>query len=387
MTHSEQNHSHVAEFVSNLHLQPRQFHKNLTLWPLARDGSSGPTSASRFMSLAEALEAGTLVLDEVSDSGDVPHVRAHNHGEEAVLVLFGEEIEGALQNRVANASFLVPAGSDVVIDVSCVERGRWSRPGGQRFRHGGHVSSAALRRVMAGRVAESRRRGLRFQADQGEVWAEVEDRLEASGTHSPSDAYADYVASRSSDMGELAKAFHPVPGQVGFVAAIGDEVVGVECVGEPDLFARCFPHLLRSYTIDAVDHAFLRSRRGEAPPPSFDAPEEFLAAVAEAPFHTGPSLGAGQDVRIEGERVAGCALADDGIVHLMAFPQRRPVAPGEGILDGETLGDAFAAELESQRLEGDDFRGEELETDGSFGQEAELEVDDQAPATGSRQRG
>ena len=132
MTHSEQNHSHVAEFVSNLHLQPRQFHKNLTLWPLARDGSSGPTSASRFMSLAEALEAGTLVLDEVSDSGDVPHVRAHNRGEEALLVLFGEEIEGALQNRVANASFLVPAGSDVVIDVSCVERGRWSRPGGQR---------------------------------------------------------------------------------------------------------------------------------------------------------------------------------------------------------------------------------------------------------------
>lgn len=34
------------------------------------------------------------------------------------------------------------------------------------------------------------------------------------------------------------------------------------------------------------------------------------------------SLGAGRDLRIEGERVAGCGLAEgDALVHLLAFPR------------------------------------------------------------------
>jgi hypothetical protein len=54
--------------------------------------------------------------------------------------------------------------------------------------------------------------------------------------------------------------------------------------------------------------------------PHFETPEAFLSALAGAPFTSGPSLGAGDDLRIGGPEVAGCALAHEGLVHVTAFP-------------------------------------------------------------------
>ena len=318
----------VADFLSTVHLGPRQAAKQLTLWPLLRE-EAAPGSAP-FVLLAEALEAGWLTVDEVSEDGSVPHVRVTNRGPQAVLVLFGEELLGAKQNRISNASFLVPAEDELVIDVSCVEQGRWNRGRGA-FASSDHVASSFLRRKMAAKVAESRGRGEGFDADQGEVWREVGDRLMASGTHSGSAAYADYRESRSTDLEELQAAFHPVAGQVGFVAALGETVEGVEVLAEPRAFEAAFPRLLSSYAIDAVDQGWLRAREKEEPDAqAFDAPEAFLEALAEAPVREGPSLGAGLDLRIEGERVAGCALAEGAVVHLMAFPQQRRQPGGRG---------------------------------------------------------
>jgi len=319
--------SYVADFLSTVHLGPRQAAKQLTLWPLLRE-ESAPGSAP-FVLLPEALEAGWLTVDEVSDDGSVPHVRVVNRGAQAVLVLFGEELVGAKQNRVSNASFLVPAEDELVIEVSCVEQGRWHR-GHKAFASSDHVASSFLRRKMASKVAESRGRGGRFDADQAEVWREVRGRLMASGTSSRSEAYADYRESRSTDLEELQAAFRPVASQVGFVVALGETVEGIEVLAEPRAFEAAFPRLLSSYTIDAVDQGWLRAQEKEEPDAqAFDTPEAFLEALAKAPVREGPSLGAGSDLRIEGERVAGCALAEGAVVHLMAFPQqrRRPGKP------------------------------------------------------------
>lgn len=310
----------VADFLAHTRLAPRQAHKALTIWPLQLRDEAVRPGASVYVSLGTALAKGTLEISEVDAGGSVPHVRATNKGGEAVLFVFGEEIRGAKQNRVANASFLVPPQRSVVLDVSCVEAGRWQRRSA-RFEHAEEVLSSAIRRKMARKVSRSIVEQRGFKADQGEVWAEIGSRLGASATLSDTGAYADYRGSRDTDLGEVAKAFHPVERQVGFVACIGDQVVGLEGIGRPEVFQADFQALLNSYAIDAIDAVMLRQLESQpAAKGSFDAPEPFLEAVGRATFSSSSSLGDGDDLRLESGSVGGCALVCGDLVHVTAFP-------------------------------------------------------------------
>jgi hypothetical protein len=318
----------IADFLASVSVAPRQSHKLLTVWPLVR--ADGAPAEPPWLTLAEALESGALRVSERRGGAAVPVIQVENRGEKPVLVLFGEELRGALQNRVANASFLIGGQSTVEIDVSCVEEGRWSPRAGRGEAHyaflaGDSVLSHAIRRKMAHKVAAARARGGRFDADQGEVWEEVSLRLGLSGARSRTGAYEDYVATRRQDLDEAARAFHPLPGQVGFVAAIGDEIAGLEAIGHEEVFARSFGRLLRAYLVDALDAAHVRQL--EAPPAvRFEAPEPFLAALANAPASERPSLGLGRDLRLRGDGAAGCALVHGpagpgAVVHLTAFAE------------------------------------------------------------------
>ncbi len=310
----------IHSFLTRTELAPRQVHKALTLWPLVWPEEAEPSGPAS-VPLREALERGEVQIDELDEGGSVPQVRVTNRGRLPVLFLFGEEILGAKQNRIANATFLVPAKSKAVIDVSCVEAGRW----GRRSHHGFHgseaVVSSRLRRTMVRQVHASLAEGHGFAADQGEVWDEIGARLECSGIDSPTRAWADHRASRAPGLRRIERAFHPVERQVGFVAMRGNEVVGLEALGRSAAFASSFQTLLRAYTIDAVDAERVRKpgvrSKGAA---QFNAPEPFIAALADAPVSWSGSLGLGSDLRVDAAGVSACALACEGLVHVTAFP-------------------------------------------------------------------
>jgi hypothetical protein len=312
----------LSDFLSHVHLAPRQNYKSLTLWPLVRDAAvPAPATGPEYVALSTALTNNAVQIDEVSDHGEVPHVRVTNKGDVAVLFLFGEEIRGAKQNRVANASFLVPAKSETVIDVSCVEAGRWSRAQGERFNQAHDVISPTLRRTMAQQVRTSLDAHSGFRTDQGEVWEGISSRLRQSRTSSRTESYADYSERRAPEIDVMAKAFHPVEAQVGFIACIGDEIAGLEAIGRPEVFEVEFNALLRAYGIDAMDAAMLQQlEKRSVVGPRFTEPEPFLAELRQAPCRFGPSLGLGNDLRFENARVAGCALTCEGLVHATAFP-------------------------------------------------------------------
>ncbi len=244
----------LARFLGCVHLAPRQVYKRLTIWPLVRDDAH-TLAPPTYEALRDALEAGTAYIEEAGSSGSVPHVVACNQGPLDVLVLFGEELRGALQNRVANASFLVPKDSRVTLDVSCVEQGRWAlRDRSGRFESAAGTVSHALRRRMHRHVTTHRALGGEgFTADQIDVWDHVAERLGHASVRSATGSWADYAESQRAGVEEASAHFTPVPGQVGFVAAIGDAVVGLEAIGHPVLFARLFRSLLGGYLLDAVD--------------------------------------------------------------------------------------------------------------------------------------
>lgn len=310
----------VADFASRLTVAPPQAHGALTLWPLRAPAPGGDALAYR--TLREAQVQGSVVVEELRDGAAVPLVLVDNRGDVAVLALFGEQLHGALQNRTVNASFLVPARAQLELDVSCVEVGRWQ--GRAAFRGTSAVIAQTIRSKIERAVRTARQRGRRFQADQHEVWAEVDELLARSGVESPSRAYADYVEANREALVAAAAGFHPVRGQVGFVAAIDGALVGLEAIGRPEVFEAAFAGLLDAYLVDALELAALRREPSPAPRPALADPEALLEALATAPAADGPSLGLGHDVRLGDGRVRGCALVAGDVVHLTAFVEAGP---------------------------------------------------------------
>ena len=96
-------------------------HEALTVFPLF----SPPDGAVDYLLSDEAIAAGSVTVEEVSEGGSVPNLLVTNQGDSRVLFLEGEELRGAKQNRVLNTSVLVAAHSKTPIPVSCVEQGRW----------------------------------------------------------------------------------------------------------------------------------------------------------------------------------------------------------------------------------------------------------------------
>ena len=95
--------------------EPRGF-ANLTLIPLLHHGSKKP----EYLTLDEAMATGRFHVTEVSEAGHVPELRVRNDLDRPVLLLDGEELVGAKQNRVVNLTILVGAQSTLTIPVSCV---------------------------------------------------------------------------------------------------------------------------------------------------------------------------------------------------------------------------------------------------------------------------
>jgi hypothetical protein len=70
------------------------------------------------------MESGLFTVTVVSEGETVPELKVINKGGRAVLLLDGEELSGAKQSRVLNATNLMAAQTEVIIPVSCTEHGR-----------------------------------------------------------------------------------------------------------------------------------------------------------------------------------------------------------------------------------------------------------------------
>src|SRR5215469_2249247 len=78
-----------------------------------------------YITLDEALEARWIEVSEFTEGGQVPRIKIINRSPHLVFVMAGEQLVGCKQNRVVNASMMVPPHGEMPIPVTCVERGRW----------------------------------------------------------------------------------------------------------------------------------------------------------------------------------------------------------------------------------------------------------------------
>ena len=303
----------IKNYLEQIKVGRKQSYKNLSIYPLLSTYSSG----LEYLLLDEALTRGLMEVVELDNDGSVPELKVVNKSPKMILILDGEELVGAKQNRIVNTTILVQGNTTIVIPVSCVEHGRWSYDS-PSFHSQERMMSSNLRARKSEQVNYSVRSTGEFRADQGAIWDGIAEKADRMAAPSPTGAMAAIYDKEMPSIEEYVKRFSLIDSQVGAIFMINGKVVGLDAFGKPGTFSEVFKKLLESYTLDAIDwydpdkeHKALKSEVTRFQ-------KSALSATASA--ETRPSVGLGTDFRLESRKVTGFALAlEDQLLHVSIF--------------------------------------------------------------------
>ena len=293
------------------HIRPgeaRTF-KNVSILPLFSDARP----AVEHLVLKEALEQELVIIREVDEGGRVPELVVVNNADRPLLILDGEELFGAKQNRVLNTTVLLKKKSATIIPVSCTEQGRWHYET-KTFQDSGIIMSPRVRGVKNRSVQDALRATGEYRSDQGAVWNGIREQAVGASIVSPTGAMRDVHEGRRHDIEDYEKHFPCMDSQQGIMVAIGGRVAGMDLVSYPCAYALLHGKLVRSYVMDAV--LVGDGNKGL----DMAEAEQFLDDMAGCEVSRYKSVGHGWDVRFEGRRMFGSALEyRKGLVHMAVF--------------------------------------------------------------------
>jgi hypothetical protein len=300
----------LQSYLGQIKVGEAQTYKNLTAYPVL----SNQLSALDYITLDEALSQGLIEIAEIDKDGSVPELKLTNKSEKMILILDGEELVGAKQNRIVNTTMLIPKMETVVIPVSCVEQGRWVYKT-ERFYSEERLASSALRAMKAEHVGNTVRASGEYGSDQGAIWQQISQKASRRGARSNSMAMAEIYNQDKPALQSYLEHFKLGDSQVGAVFLINGKVVGMDCLGKSDTFAKVFKKLVESYALDAVDW-FDPKTELKASQTDVDS---FLKLIAAAKIENHKSVGLGIDLRLDSSACVGLALAYGEILHLSVF--------------------------------------------------------------------
>lgn len=202
--------SSVETRLQSVQLGTPQVYKNIAVLPLL-----APTEGTvQYRTLGQALATRDIAITEVSAAGSVPELMVVNRANHAVLLIDGEELAGAKQNRVLNTTILLKELSETKIPVSCTEQGRWSYAS-QAFGESGNVMAHKARARKTRAVHQSLEACGAPVSNQGEVWSDISMLQAKACCMSPTSAMSDVFKAREADLRQCEETFRPVPNQVG----------------------------------------------------------------------------------------------------------------------------------------------------------------------------
>ncbi len=286
------------------------FHNGMSVFPLF----SNELSTMQYISLRQALMQQAVTITEVSQGGSVPNLKVINQGSVPVLLLDGEEISGAKQNRILNTSILLMEKSETIIPVSCTERGRWSydKP---VFEESGNMMTAQMRADKLSGVTFNLKYKAEFRSDQGKVWADIDRVQQQMGVHSPTSAMLDVYQETGALVQEQLAVFTCEPVQCGIAVCFVQKVIGLDYISLPQVWADVHQKLVKSY---ALEYVMLQQQQlGEA---SVTQVQTFLDGLQQIYPEMFKSVGYGEDYRFTSSELIGSALSwQDTLIHLEAY--------------------------------------------------------------------
>lgn len=254
------------DFYAQLSVGEPVVHDKLAVYPVRLPG--GGEKLGDVLTLAEAMDTGKFKIQEVEEGATVNTLEIHNHTKKHVVVLAGEMVRGAKQDRIISYDTVIPPGGKFNVDAFCVEAGRWTEVS-SHFKYDNEIAPASIRGTAQG------------GKDQGEVWAEVSKVNADRGTFTETDALTASYDSEEfrAEVAAYEKALKKLAQDkevVGVIVVAEGKVRAGDVFANHDLFAAIWPQLLTSYAMDAA----LAGELGEVPAAA--AMETYLSQLEEA---------------------------------------------------------------------------------------------------------
>ena len=301
----------IKQFIDGIDVGKVQSYRNLAVFPLV----SNYALDLDYLTLDDALDGDAIDVVELDQDGSVPELKVVNKSDTMILILDGEELVGAKQNRIVNTTILIAGKDTVVIPVSCVEQGRWSYDS-KKFSSQKRVMSPRMRADKSSQVRYSLEMCDNFNADQSAIWSDISAKALRMDAESPSSAMSEIYKKKDRSIKDYTNHFNLIGSQVGAVFMINGQVVGMDCFGKPETFEKVFEKLVESYALDAID----TPESEQDSKVERDQAAKFVHSPTTCRIKPHPSVGLGTDCRLESNSVTGFALAhDDQILHLSAF--------------------------------------------------------------------
>jgi hypothetical protein len=233
---SEQRIQETLNDLKKIRIGAGQYHFNLTFFPLF----SGSQNGSNFISLDQAIKKKYVEVGEVSEEGDISKVKLKNDSDKFIFLPQGEMITGAKQDRVIIISTIVFPGMTEILNVSCVEQGRWEFES-QEFKASDY-SHPKLRKTIIESSVDI----------QQNVWSEVNACLaDFEGESESSSLPKGMKGVKKQIKGEEKKINLPKTA-CGVAVLSGDELLGMDLFDSSKTFSLYKQKLLQSYLIEGL---------------------------------------------------------------------------------------------------------------------------------------
>jgi hypothetical protein len=208
----------------------------VTIYPVI-DEDAPKHTVEEALGLSVAMSSGQLAVRE-ADSEGYTAVQMVNYSKQPVYVMAGEVIRGGRQDRMITEDVMVPPDHPLMVQVHCVEKGRWS--------------DAPATFTYDGRAEFALRDVLDKGGDQEATWSMVASlntarNAAANGAYVAADgpewlAYRQQLRAQLADDDQI----------VGAVIAHNGQLVHAEMFGDPSLAAIGRAVALDGYARDAV---------------------------------------------------------------------------------------------------------------------------------------
>ncbi len=269
--------------------------------------------------LLEGEALAVVRVTEVSEEGHVQELKVENPLDTMLFLMDGQELIGAKQNRILNTDVLVAAKSTLTVPVSCVEAGRW-RYSTATFSPG-RAANYRVRARKMDRVHRALRQERIHDAEQGQVWEEVDETLAAACIlRRPTSALHDAYMAQRDRLAEFRGSLQLPRQAVGLAMFHGPRFLGLDLFDRNSTLRYFWESLLDSYAIDWLEVVVEEPMAG----PGDEDVQKLLRQAADGQWESFSSPGEGVDYRLNDAALTGSALLwnDEVVVHLQLFPKQ-----------------------------------------------------------------